>query len=582
MKMKKNTSHRRRQRTTTQRVHRLSTHSHSSKMIDNLHLLLLIFVVIPIYAFSEPQCKNKDLEYRLLEGESFVSLALLEKYLENKGLTWHNNNVTIESDETERIHCNGTLFFFLNATTKDSGIYTARRVYPSGNCCNYNLNLTVLKVSQRADPEILFGELDLPGLNKRVSCPIPVTTTCKRLGGNLTWYKDFNLLGVHENPMWILNTTKDHEGIYTCICTWSHNHKVYNSSGSRKLIVSEPNIYDDVVEIISPSNEQFADEGSELQLNCTVRCGTNMKKGCFARWQIDGDMDGYEQTETLNIEEPSKATTTTAVLTIKQVSSWDFQTKLKCTGWNIYSIKSVFLQLKRRGSIICLVITAVFGSVLAVWLVKCIFIDIALLFRPCLRPFNRKKDVKFFDAYVVYQTQHMDKEAEDTLGRFVMQILPSVLEDKCGYRLFIQGRDDIPGQDRMELVDNNMKQSRRLIILISPGSGSGSETTDHQSAAAEGFDWQAGLYHALVQREMSVILIQLGDTGTQGYKHLPITLQHLINKSAPLRWPEGSWDAASRNSRFWKKVRYLMPAIPSKKYPQAANEPRIYQNVCEM
>lgn len=79
---------------------------------------------------------------------------------------------------------------------------------------------------------------------------------------------------------------------------------------------------------------------------------------------------------------------------------------------------------------------------------------------------------------------------------------------------------------------------------------------------------QVGLHHALIQREMSVILIQLGVTGPQGYKHLPPGLQHLIHKSAPIKWPEGG--AAAWNSRFWKRVRYLMPATPAKKCAESA------------
>lgn len=79
-----------------------------------------------------------------------------------------------------------------------------------------------------------------------------------------------------------------------------------------------------------------------------------------------------------------------------------------------------------------------------------------------------------------------------------------------------------------------------------------------------------GLQHVLVQRNMNVILIQLGDLGPQGYTCLYPNLQHLVHHSAPIKWQEGSLGAAAWNSHFWKRVRYLMPATPAKKCPHSA------------
>ncbi|XP_029315624.1 interleukin-1 receptor type 1-like isoform X2 [Cottoperca gobio] len=553
--------------------------------MDHSRLLFLIFVVIRTSEeTAEPQCVDLGKEsYNLSEGEALYFLHYdLENNLSDEEITWFKENSSIEitTDENENVHYHGGALFFLNLLTEHSGLYTARHKDPSGECYNYFFKVVVFKDGPMTNKKLLYADIKNSDISKRVTCPRPVDHTCSELKGNFTWNKDNKPLpGYHEVDFRIDNAKPKDKGIYTCICTWTHNNKEYMSSGSRRLQVDDYPISIREIQILSPTNkEQFADEGVGIKLNCTVFCGTNVDRHCDAGWLANENpvdqIDGYNQTF---IQDPSNTTIITAVLTIEQVSAQDLKTQFKCFGTNSYTTESAILTLQQRESIIplvtgglCVLLICVFAAVL----IKCFAIDLALLFRPYLPISNYKKDA-VYDAYVVYQMQNVDKFTEDSLCQFITNVLPSVLEEKCGYRLFIHGRDDIPGEDLLELVEDRMQQSRRLMVILTPGSGSGSESTDQHPVSPRnsmigGFDWQVGLHHALFQREMSVILIQLGDTGPQGYTHLPAGLQHLILKSAPIQWPEGSRGAAAWNSRFWKRVRYLMPARPAKIYPLSA------------
>ncbi|XP_072300206.1 interleukin-1 receptor-like 1 [Eucyclogobius newberryi] len=262
----------------------------------------------------------------------------------------------------------------------------------------------------------------------------------------------------------------------------------------------------------------------------------------------------------------SKQTIVTGTLSIRRVLPAHFREKFYCVGTRRYGDSvSITVHLKPRPSVASLAAagTCVFLLfVLMAVMVKCFAVDLVLLFRR-LFPFRLEDaGLKMFDAYVVYQLHSQDKLIEEALARFVSQDLPHVLEDKCGYKLFIHGRDDLPGEDHVELVEERMRKSRRLMVILTPGSGS--EVTDTYQLP-EGYDWQVGLHQALVHRDLSVILIQLGNTSPREYSHLPLALQHLIQRGAPIRWPQEQCTTCV-NSRFWKNVRYLMPATPVTTY----------------
>lgn len=56
-------------------------------------------------------------------------------------------------------------------------------------------------------------------------------------------------------------------------------------------------------------------------------------------------------------------------------------------------------------------------------------------------------DGKLYDAYVAYP-QHCAVGFSEKVETFALHTLPQVLEKACGYKLFIAGRDCLPGQGK--------------------------------------------------------------------------------------------------------------------------------------
>lgn len=58
-------------------------------------------------------------------------------------------------------------------------------------------------------------------------------------------------------------------------------------------------------------------------------------------------------------------------------------------------------------------------------------------------------DGKIYDAYVIYPRSYGNEA--NFVEYFVHQIMPDILENKCGYKLCIYGRDTYPGEGEFQL-----------------------------------------------------------------------------------------------------------------------------------
>ncbi|XP_051564209.1 interleukin-1 receptor-like 1 isoform X1 [Myxocyprinus asiaticus] len=557
-------------------------------MMWQMLMIFLLTEFIPISSYTSNftvSCERfqEKKTLRVRAGESlYLPCSNLDCYeaTENTSYIWYKNlSKTLQfeqigTEESEHVHYHESVLYILNLTTNDTGSYITRWWYSNNSCDEYEIDIVVY---EEFNTNLLYSpmsEIKVAG----IYCPV-----CDKQEGTFTWYKNFTLIPNQESGriLRIRNASKDSAGIYTCVCTWEHHGRMYNTSGSRELLIRDQPPSNPTIILLPVNSTMIADLNTEIVLLCSVRFGINVRDQCKVEWernrtQLDG-VDGYKQ-EFREVDGVSQS-----VLTISKVSQVDLQSEFHCRVEDAFKVRYVSVTLKSRvaknsqaslalvewdmvmclslgergsdeASVLLVVLPCIsmFLLLLVSETVKWFAVDLLLFLRGIFTKLNRKEDGKVYDAYVIYQRNSLDEMTAKTLSDFVNGALPTVLERYYGFKLYIHGRDDLPGEDSINLIETKIQLSRRLIFILTPGT-----SVDQSDISPEAYDLQVGLHQALVQGDMGVILIQLGET--QDYTHLPLGLQHLLHKNSPLMWRE---EQLSPNSRFWKQVRYRMP-VPS-------------------
>ncbi|XP_053352371.1 interleukin-1 receptor-like 1 [Clarias gariepinus] len=493
---------------------------------------------------------------RVIQGEALrLPCSNLEcsEETNNSLIFWFKNGSNgiqpITTGETERVHAHGPVLYFLPLSLNDTGVYITKWWYNGSNCDEFE---NKIEVYEKFHTDQLYGNYSEQTSIVTLYCPV-----CKENERNFTWYKDFRLMpDKSDHRLQIFLPPEDRigteqNGIYTCVCVWEHHGHIYNSSGSYQLQRKE------LTRNFAPTFQyplnncvEFVNLGGQLELNCLVFFGININDVPSVYWMRNNSR--------LNSNYSKNKDGIKSSFKITQVSETDLQSNYCCIAMSAQKWEFVCISLSTRESLTPVVVMfscMLLFLLLAAAILKWFTVDLVLCFRSFGIMQSKRNDGKVYDAYVIYQKDNLDEKTERKVAHFVNKVLPAVLENTCGFKLYIQGRDDLPGEDCSELTETSMQLSRRLIAVLPLGL-----SRHHRVTTSLCYDWHVGLHQVVVEQEMKAILIQLGDM--DDFSHLPMGLQHLLQKTPPLRWDEGSGQALCPTSRFWKQVRYMMPVPP--------------------
>uniref|UniRef100_A0A8C9U2T1 Interleukin 1 receptor like 1 n=1 Tax=Serinus canaria TaxID=9135 RepID=A0A8C9U2T1_SERCA len=418
-------------------------------------------------------------------------------------------------EEGSRVFSIEQFLWFLPTSREDSGNYTCTTHLSNNHTKSYNMSV---QVHSYKPGECFPNRIRYPNDTGRGKIVCPTIDNYKN-ATIVQWYKDCKPLQGQryfkkEKYIYIENQTREDDGYYTCQFIYTHKGNVFNVSATR-IFISGVKYSPLPPQIIFPKNKDIieAELGAALSLKCRARLGIKKQPLAAVRWDVDNTpveslvfSRFHEETHFFHGHEQVYYEETT--LNITEVKQKDLQSNFTCIALNtMYNTRvTVTLQLKVQS-----------------------------------------KDGKIYDAYVIYPKNHTSEA--NFVEYFVYQIMPDILENKCGYTLCIYGRDIYPGEDAASAIETRMQKSRRLMLLLT-----------HQlvNSKEDAYDQHLALYNALIQNDTKVILLEMEKIETYG--KLQESLRFIIKQQGTIKWEEEhTVHPQSPNSKFWKQVRYHMP-----------------------
>ncbi|XP_075121229.1 interleukin-1 receptor type 1-like [Leptodactylus fuscus] len=529
-----------------------------------LHILTLLFLSVG----KAEKCINDEVDGEIKYasvGEPLHVICPLHSLLNknNFSVTWIRNDsqTEITSDKKARVHQDQEYLKFIPADLHDSGLYQCilRNVT---HCIKYIRRVEVFKFDDGLcyKHSVRFRNHTAKAGTLTIQCP-----NLDKYGNysnmQVMWFKECQPLNLHSKrymtspkSLTITGSSRQDSGNYTCKVPFSHNGVTYNISRTIEYTISDRSNKTEPVIIFPTNNIIDVELGAPITLTCKVL--HNRTVGLL--WLYNGtDMDFYADDGRVILGDTSQKLTEDGIqyfksLTFTKVTEEDYNRQFYCGIWHKESTM-FYVTLKRpdpnfQGFIIAFFLSVLLVLTIAIIGVKILKVDIVLWYRSSCFANTYQKDHKIYDAYVIYPKNSMVTSSYE-MDIFVQEVLPEVLEKQCAYRLFILGRDDLPGQAIMDLVDESISRSRRVIIVL------GNMICEERG---DDFEQKIAMYDALIRNKIKVILIEMEKI--IDYTNMPESIKYIKQKQGVVRWKGEFTEAAlSPNTRFWKNIRYQMP-----------------------
>ncbi|XP_072477672.1 interleukin-1 receptor type 1 [Notamacropus eugenii] len=505
----------------------------------------------------------------IFEDELDVHQSMPREFGPHSNISWYGSDgkTIISMDQNSRVHQYREMLWFVPAATEDSGnYYCVER--NSTHCRKKEVKIEIMKkhpgTCYYAESE--YKQKLPPGPGGFLVCPhLDIFKDEKHDLSKVQWYKDckpllnntkFNGL---KGQLYLDKVQKEDEGHYSCLMSYDYMGKHYNITRLIYLnVIGRPKKIMPV--ILTPENKTMEVElGSQLFLDCNFTA----QKHDLQYWTWNGSFAYDEPNITWSELLVSNLNNTNAVtrisrLVILKVESRHYLYPFLCWVSNSAGIVTTYISLRPPvpdsrlyliGGFVSLALVVTFSM----FLYKIFKVEIVLLYRDSCQPYFLEKalDGKVYDAYILHP-KNFEEGSTYISDIFVFKILPEVLENQCGYNLFICGRDDLVGEDAIVVTNENIMKSRRLIIVLA-GEQSSYNWLGNTS------EQQVAMYNALVQDGIKIILVELEKI--KSYGNMPESIKYLKQKHGVIRW-KGDFmeEAPSAKTKFWRCIRYHMPA----------------------